>query len=336
MVFLNTKTDSSIRSHLNFKNFAFGLALAVFVYLILILLGNWEELLVHITRVPVYIIILAMLLSFSNYCFRFLKWVLFTNNLELNIPLKENFKVFIAGLSLAITPGKAGEAIRAFLLKEKSDVHLSKGLASMFSELLIDLLAVALLSAIGIFLMQADSAYMIVILVILLLVTVGVIIFLFDPLYLIFSKVFNIGPLKKLGVFIDKFRMDVIVSITVSTFFISLGLGMIGWSCECLGFMIIANSLGIPMTFPMATFIYATASILGAVSFLPGGLGLMEGGLGLFVIDLLGVSASLSVALTLLIRLSTLWFGVCLGLIFLIWNINDINKKKMFFSKEDS
>ena len=46
----------------------------------------------------------------------------------------DNFLIFIAGLSLSITPAKAGEAIRAFLLKEKVKSGLSEGLASTFSE----------------------------------------------------------------------------------------------------------------------------------------------------------------------------------------------------------
>ena len=47
--------------------------------------------------------------------------------------------------------------------------------------------------------------------------------------------------------------------------------------------------------------------------------GLMEGGLSFLVIDLLSVTYTQSVALTLVIRFTTLWFGVGVGLAFLLW-----------------
>ncbi|MHA2176173.1 MAG: flippase-like domain-containing protein, partial [Candidatus Hodarchaeales archaeon] len=127
----------------------------------------------HLSGIPIEVIFIAIGLSFLNYVFRFWKWVLFTRSLNLNIPLLYNFKVFISGLALAITPAKAGEAIRAFLLNKGTNVDLSKGLASTFSERLIDLLAVTILSIIGIIVMGFTSDYLFILLVILSLVILG-------------------------------------------------------------------------------------------------------------------------------------------------------------------
>ncbi|MFX1282164.1 MAG: lysylphosphatidylglycerol synthase transmembrane domain-containing protein [Promethearchaeota archaeon] len=327
--------EIQLRKALNFKNFSFGLILGILVYLILILVSNWEQLLNYLTFIPISIILIALGLSFVNYLFRFLKWNLFTRSLNLTIPFWYNFKVFFAGLSLAITPAKAGEAIRAFLLRKSNNIELSKGLASTFSERLIDLLAVTLLSIIGILVLGLESAYLPIILVILLVVMFSVVVFLFDPLYHVFSVIFRIGPWDFIGKNIDQFRTDVLMTLHYTTFLVATILGIIGWSCECLAFMLIAQSLNISMSFQMATFIYATSSILGAISFLPGGLGLMEGGLEFFVIDLLEIEYTLSVALTLLIRFTTLWFGVGIGLVFLFWNIKTLKneQKNLIFPK---
>ena len=88
--------------------------------------------------------------------------------------------IFFAGLCLSITPAKAGEAIRAFLLREKSTTGLSEGLASTFSERLIDLLAVTLLALLGIFFLESPQqiSYLPVLVLILLGIILGVIIFL--------------------------------------------------------------------------------------------------------------------------------------------------------------
>ena len=146
--------NESVQSKIfTFRNFIFGLVLGGIVYLILIVVSNLNDLLLYLAGIPVEIVFIAVGLSFLNYLCRFLKWVLFTNSLKLSIPPLYNFKVFMAGLALAITPAKAGEAIRAFLLKKGSEVDLSKGMASTFSERLIDLLAVTILSIIGIVIM---------------------------------------------------------------------------------------------------------------------------------------------------------------------------------------
>jgi uncharacterized membrane protein YbhN (UPF0104 family) len=313
-------SDKSVQSKIfTFRNFVFGMILGGVVYLILILVSNWEQLFDYLGMIPVEIILIAMGLSFLNYLCRFVKWLLFTKSLQLKIPLLYNFKVFMAGLALAITPAKAGEAIRAVLLKKGSDIDLSKGLASTFSERLIDLLAVTIISIVGIIVMGFESDYLIILLAIFFFVVVGIIIFLSNHLYRIFSKVFFLGPWKIMGNYIDNFRSDVVITFQLPVFGGALIFGIIGWTCECLAFMLIAHSLGISMTFQMAMFIYATSSIIGAISFLPGGLGLMEGGLSFLVIDLLSVTYTQSVALTLVIRFTTLWFGVGVGLAFLLW-----------------
>ncbi len=147
---METAKQESLAQVFSFRSFVFGVILAVFVYLAIIVLGDWEDLLANILSVNPIVVILAVLLSLANYVCRFFKWHLFTRSLELKIPFKENFLIFFAGLSLSITPAKVGEAIRAFFLQKTSSVDLSKGLASTFSERLIDLLAVTLLALVGI------------------------------------------------------------------------------------------------------------------------------------------------------------------------------------------
>ncbi|MFX0208468.1 MAG: lysylphosphatidylglycerol synthase transmembrane domain-containing protein, partial [Candidatus Hodarchaeota archaeon] len=162
---------------INFHSFIFGIILAVCVYLVLMILSGWEDLFSNLLHVNPIVIIAAMLLSLTNYLFRFFKWHLFTRSLKLEIPIKENFMIFIAGLSLAITPAKAGEAIRAFLLQKSSSADLSKGLASTLSERLVDLIAVTILALIGVIMLgfRQSIAYIPLLIIILLTILIGVV-----------------------------------------------------------------------------------------------------------------------------------------------------------------
>jgi uncharacterized protein (TIRG00374 family) len=317
---MEKQNDDTLGQILSFKTFVFGIFLAVLVYFILMIYSGWDDLIQILINVDIIIVLIAMSLSFLNYIFRFMKWHLFTRSLKLDVPIYSNFMIFFAGLSLSITPAKAGEAIRAFLLKEKTKTSLSGGLASTFSERLIDLLAVTLLALIGIIVLgtQHPINYWPLLVFILIGIIFGVLVFLLDPLYQIFRRFFWLKPWASVGSKIDKFRDDVIVTLQYNVFLSALLLGMIGWSCEGLGFYLIAQNLGIEMTFEAAIFIYTTSSLLGAVSFLPGGLGVMEGSMELFLAEFLIISTALAGALIILTRIATLWFGIGLGLVFLL------------------
>ncbi len=317
---METLKKETIPQVLNFRSFLFTIILAIFVYLLIMIFSDWEDLIKQIITVDPVVVILAVFLSLGNYFCRFFKWLLFTRSLELEIPFKENFLIFFAGLSLSITPAKVGESIRAFFLQKTSSVDLSKGLASTFSERLIDLLAVTILALIGILILgfQQSVDFLLVLVIILFGILMGVLITLFDPLYNLFSWIFHLKPLFGVGKKIDKFRSDVVVTFHYDVFLGALLLGIIGWACEGLGFFLLAQSLGISITFEASIFIYATSSLLGALSFLPGGLGIMEGSMELFLVNFLVISLSTAGALVILIRMTTLWFGVTLGLIFLM------------------
>jgi uncharacterized protein (TIRG00374 family) len=70
------------------------------------------------------------------------------------------------------------------------------------------------------------------------------------------------------------------------------------------------------VTLPLrtATFVYAFASLAGALSMLPGGLGVAEGSLTALLAGL-GTPLPEAAAATLLVRGATLWLAVALGVV---------------------
>jgi uncharacterized protein (TIRG00374 family) len=62
-----------------------------------------------------------------------------------------------------------------------------------------------------------------------------------------------------------------------------------------------------------STFIYAAASLFGAVTLLPGGLGATEGTITSLTQLLVGANATIATAATLLVRVCTLWLAMVLG-----------------------
>ncbi|HEY6876959.1 MAG TPA: flippase-like domain-containing protein, partial [Polyangiales bacterium] len=90
---------------------------------------------------------------------------------------------------------------------------------------------------------------------------------------------------------------------------------LVGWALECLAtWYLVQGFQGAIMGWDGATFGYAAGTLAGALAMLPGGLGVAEVGMtSLFQAASPTLSAATAAAATILVRLSTLWFGVGLG-----------------------
>ncbi|MFW6013165.1 MAG: lysylphosphatidylglycerol synthase domain-containing protein, partial [Candidatus Bipolaricaulota bacterium] len=93
---------------------------------------------------------------------------------------------------------------------------------------------------------------------------------------------------------------------------------------------LVFQGLGIPQGFLLSIFIFSFSSVMGAVSFLPGGVGVAEGSMTGIMIALAGLQKHFAVTATVLIRLSTLWLGIFVGLLVL-----SINRDKFTIASFD-
>ena len=93
-------------------------------------------------------------------------------------------------------------------------------------------------------------------------------------------------------------------------------LSLVAWAAEAWAFDLILRWMGWDLPLAFAVFVYAIGMLAGALSFMPGGLG----GAEIAMVTLLtwrGIPMPQALAATLLIRLTTLWFAVALGALFL-------------------
>ena len=91
-------------------------------------------------------------------------------------------------------------------------------------------------------------------------------------------------------------------------------LSILAWGAEALAFALVLHLLGVTIPVSLAVFIYAASMIAGALSFLPGGLGGAEATM-IGLLAACGAPHPESVAATILIRMTTLWFAVALGIV---------------------
>lgn len=91
-------------------------------------------------------------------------------------------------------------------------------------------------------------------------------------------------------------------------------LSLIAWFSEAYGLYLVLQWLGQSINLFSALSIYAISMLAGALFFLPGGLGGAE---AVMIASLyqLGIPEANAITATIVVRFSTLWFAILLGLV---------------------
>jgi hypothetical protein len=80
----------------------------------------------------------------------FARWILLLKLLKIEIPFRENIKIYFSGFALAITPGKFGELVKSQLMKKNYDIPRTTTAPLIFVERLYDLTGAIIVSFVGI------------------------------------------------------------------------------------------------------------------------------------------------------------------------------------------
>lgn len=258
-------------------------------------------------------LILAMLaLSLVNYLLRAARWQWFAHGLDIHLPPARNALYFIAGFAMTTTPGKAGEALRIWLI-ERCHGYGYQRVAPMFvGDRLNDMAAILLLclAGVGAFSGYAEltvGAAVALALLMLPFLRPHVLVAATNGLYALFGRRAPRLFVKIRGALRDTARL-----FTFRLFGLGLALALVGWCAEIWAFHLLLQALGTAVTFQQAMFVFTFGMIAGTVAMLPGGLGGTEAVM-LALLTALGVEFHTAFAATAVIRLTTLWFATALG-----------------------
>ncbi len=259
----------------------------------------------------------ALALAFANYAMRFVRWQMYLRRQDVSVPMGSSAVVFGAGLSLSITPGKLGELVKSYLLRELHDIPAPRTAPIVVAERVTDLIALLLLAVIGVAAYGVDPTLVIVASA---LIAVGLLLLAWPrPTHALVDLVTKPRALRRLREPLRETVTGLSALCRPGPLLLATLIAVPAWGCECVGFALIVNAFpGAHVDLGLATVIYAGTTIAGALSFLPGGLGVTEGAMTLALVQ--GASrldTSTALAATLLTRLATLWFAVLIGVILL-------------------
>jgi uncharacterized membrane protein YbhN (UPF0104 family) len=236
-------------------------------------------------------------LTALNYLIRFWRWERYLARLEIRVPLARSLSIFVAGLTMTITPAKLGDVLKCGLLRRSFAVPVQRSAPVVLAERVTDATGVVVLAVAG-----GAGADRWPLLALALAGVAAVVIVVRSPLLERFAP---LGEAPEAARTLLETRL--LVAMTA--------VSAVSWFCECLAAYLCVRGLRLDLSLADTIVVFSLGSLAGALSFLPGGLGVAETSMTGLIRVLGDVPRAAAAAATVLIRLATLWFAVVLGLV---------------------
>lgn len=265
----------------------------------------------------------ALALALGNYAVRTIRFRYYMGQLRVQLGWLESWLVFVSGFLFTISPGKMGEVYKAWLLKKRHDVAMTETTTAVIAERFTDTVGLLAIAAVGV----AHHGAHIGLFITVVCLCVGFLGVVVHPSALprlcdwLASGWLGRTRWAKPVATVRHMHGVMRILCTPRTLLIGIALAATAWLLECLAFRVLLDGVGAGGGHSEAIVVYAMATLFGAVSMLPGGVGSTEAVMvalclqDTFRFDLVPAEATL---VTLLIRLTTLWFAVGLACLCLL------------------
>jgi uncharacterized protein (TIRG00374 family) len=305
------------------------------VFLIIILIGGVSTVIDRMLQANPFIYILAFVTVFIGYIIRFGKWDYYMKTLGLKVPIRKSLSVYLSVYSMNITPGKIGRIVAAYTLKKITKIKFMYIAPLVTMDIFTDSLGMALFAlAIAIYV----NKFIIYIILADIILLFPFIFLLDDWFFRILKKRFkNIkkGILMLLFIYGDEYYASQSMLNKPKVYLTSILYSLPSAFLNSLALFIVLLSLGVSPALSNSLFTFASSQLYGMISAIPGNMGITDG----FMISSLGSIMNLnyttSSAATIMTRFSTLWFGVILGWIFLMYTFKYWKIEKNKFLKTE-
>jgi uncharacterized membrane protein YbhN (UPF0104 family) len=311
------RAPGSVRSGLGFA--AFAALLALLVYGGLALYADVEPTAAALREVDGATIALALALSSASFVLRFVRWHVYLHRIGAVVPVGASFAIYLAGFALTVSPAKVGELLRSALLHRRHGVDIARTAPLLVVERLTDLVALTLLASLGFF-GRGSGTWLACLGVALAVALVAL------PAWHAPQRALSAfgARFQSSGRFVERLARALEAGRRVATpltFLWATTIGVMAWGLQCLALRAVANGFeGVALGFREAATCYALPLIAGALALVPGGLGFTEASMtGL--LQSFGapeLDSSRAVATTAVVRLTTLWWAVAVGVVALL------------------
>jgi uncharacterized protein (TIRG00374 family) len=300
-----------VQKHL--KSIILVIIAAISLYLTSIIYLGWEDSIAVITKINTFGWLSLIACSFSSYLLRYSRWAYFIKSLGYGIPHLQHFLYYISAFALTISPAKAGETIRSLYLY-RHGISYSKSLSAFIIERLLDLAVVTILSSLLLYQYDDYNVFILVISCVILAATFLLRTHFFQSFLNKYSANSNNSKLRNLVNLFCQLLKNTQKLLQLKPLSTGLIFGFFAWTIQGTAFYVLLDQLGFELPIYIAISIYSIALISGALSFIPGGIGSTEIVMGVFLYNF-GAPKEIVIMAPIIIRITSLWFAVFIGLI---------------------
>ena len=274
---------------------------------------GWAETWAQVAKLGPLQIAALLALSLANYLLRALRWHLFARRLGLTTTIGTNALHFLAGFAMTVTPGRVGELVRMRWLRRETGWSFERTAPLVLVDRASDLAAMAVLLGLTASLSTTGIAGAVPVtalaLVAAIIVTRPA---LLAGLATRTHRATGLWP--RLFARTRRAARSLARFADPRTMAVAALLGGIGWFAEGYAFHLLLVWMGADIGLAKAVAIFIFSALAGGLTGAPGGVGGAEAAMiALLALD--GVPLDVSVAATAIIRLTTLWFAIGIGMI---------------------
>jgi glycosyltransferase 2 family protein len=266
-------------------------------------------------------VLLLLAVSAFNYGARTLRWIMLFRTIDPREPgaraaaIPWHVLVYLGGFAFTLTPGRAGEAIRVFTAHRTFGTPADAGLSLVVADRFHDAVALTVILLVGAFMFtQAGAAPLIMLAV--LVAAIAVLGWLASAPHFWSAAERRLPRFARVVAGARRTLVHLSIVSRPRKLPIFALPSLAGLTVQGLAPLLLLRDMGITLGPGESIVMFAFATLIGGATFLPGGLGGFEATM-IGLLAATGIAPATAGVATLIMRLTTLWFGVSLGVVML-------------------
>lgn len=297
---------------------AVGFVVSLVVFLVIAVIGGIGNVGHVIFSSNLYIFALAFACVLGGYLLSFIKWSYYLKKLHIKLPLRKSLVVYLSMYSMEITPGRVGRVLVAYTLNRITKKKMASTVPIVTIDIFTDFLGLAILALVAAIYVRQYILYVLIIDVVLILPYLFI---LSSWFYNLLKKILKRwSALKMFTLFGDEYFASQSKLNNPSTYAVSIATSVPSAFLNSMALYFSLMAVGIIPILSSSVFVYTSANVIGMVTGVPGNIGVTDGALVALLVGVMKVDTTLSSAVTIMVRMATLWFGVIIGSILLFYS----------------
>ncbi|MDF1619309.1 lysylphosphatidylglycerol synthase transmembrane domain-containing protein [Pseudothioclava nitratireducens] len=273
---------------------------------------GWAETMAQLRRLDALQILGLLALSLVNYVMRAGRWHVLARRLGLNTGFLQNARHFLGGFAMSVTPGRVGELVRMRWIRRETGWAVERSAPLVLMDRASDLAAMGIILGASVALAAGGIAGAVPVTILALVAALvatrpRLLAALITVAYRLTGRIPRLfGRARSAARSLSRFTH-------APTAIVALTLGLLGWFAEGYAFHLLLVWMGADIGLAKAVAIFVFSTLAGGLTGAPGGLGGAEAAM-VALLSLDGIPLEVSIPATAVIRLTTLWFAILIGL----------------------